>query len=439
MGKQNFVLIGLIATAGCTSTRTITSDGLRPLRHPVSGKAVLLDTPDGGRVRVDANSRVRFTLNGGQKTPWLKARNLRTGSQGLFVGGRVRLGVLDGLEASNLSGSDLASLGGDPTGAPGCRFFGDTAMGGVLRKLSNAERIPSGRWRARLPDGSWTTWMHGAALMQAHEHGLWLESGVLWSDITEAEVRNFSGGKTLGMIVVGTAVAATVVAIAVGSKHGPSGPKVRPASHHGVHHVAHSLHHGLHITAALLHTHEPLPTWRAPLPPAAPGVAQPSLYSSTSGSTTLFTGTTRRKATLQVVPSLQTLSTLDAPEGLEQSLALSLRLKEVWEFGGGLRAANLAAPKGEPVFRMIGFARAGLHLNLDDNHRVAVPLSIDIAAGQGVVMQARLNLGVRIRLTDKVALGLSAPSPTSSWMRLPNNKVVHRWSFPAGLELSMAL
>lgn len=435
MGKRNLLVIGLIATAGCTSTRTISPQGLGPLHSPVAGKAAFLDTSEGGRVRVDANSEVRFTLTTGHKTPWLKARHLRTSEEGLFMGGRVPLSALNGLEACELSQQERTLLPGVPDAVSGCRFFGDDAMRDALATLDQAGRVPSGRWRARLPDGGWTAWMRGSALMQAHDRGLVLESGVLWSDIREAEIRNFSGGKTLGLIVVGAAVATAVIALAAAGES-PGGSSVGH-SDKVVNNVAHAVHHGLHITAAILNTHQPLPTWRAPLP--SPSVAQPALRSSTSGSTTLFTGVTRRKATLEVVPSLQSMSTLAAPEGLEQSFALGLRLQQVWEFGGGLRMANLAAPKGDPAFRVIGFGRAGLHLNLDDKHRVAVPLSIDIGAGQGILLQTRLNLGVRIRVGDKLTVGVAAPSPTLLRMMGPNNKPVHRWSFPAGLELSYAL
>jgi hypothetical protein len=69
-----------------------------------------------------------------------------------------------------------------------------------------------------------------------------------------------------------------------------------------------------------------------------------------------------------------------------------------------------------------------------------VPLSVDVGAGQGVLLQARLNLGLRVRITQAFSLGVSAPSPTLTQMHAPGRGVSKsRWSFPAGVELVFAL
>lgn len=427
------VLLLPLATA-CTSTTRVQPAALVPMRNPTSDRAMILKPEEGGKVRVDANSRIRFRRHDGRWTAWMRVGDLNTGQDGLFIRRWVKLKSLPMIEGRNLMDADrehFAHASGVRTSADPQHVLLTRPEGfRTLAARAKSKAPLSGHWRAQLPDQSWTGWMDGATLLAARTDGLELESGVGWQDIAEAEVRNFSGGKTLGLIVGSAAIVATLVALrADGCCHSL-----------GAATAVTSLRTGAYVGSVLSIDNRPIPyrggAWR---PPSE--TLQPNLQESTSGTTRLFSGVTRRRAHLEVVPSLQSMATLSAPEGLEQTGALSLRLAKVWEFGGGLRAAGLAAPgAANPELRFIGFGRAGLHLNLDADHRVAVPLSLDFGAGQEVLFQTRLNLGVRVRITDTFTVGLSLPSPTLTRMRGPvPDSSKSRWSFPAGLELAFAL
>ncbi len=426
--RTRLVMLSSALASACTSTTAVTPAALQPLRAPVPGQAAVLQAQGGGRVRLDANSKIRFGLADGQRTPWISVSKLRTSDDGLFIQRTLKLSQVHGLEGADVLDEDLDRLRLPRAARPHAIYVPGPNVKAALRRLMSGPGTPSGRWRAKLADGSWTGWMQGPALADAHQHGLRLESGVLWAHIAKAEVRNFSGGKTLGLIVGGAAIIATLAALGGGNK----ALKTHPSA---AHIVAHSAARTLYFTSLVLNN----PRY-TPRVSAIRSEGQDSLQEATSGSTALFSGLTRRRANIEVVPSLQSLATLSAPEGLEQTASLSLRLRKVWELGGGMRAAGLAAPQGPTELRFVGFARAGLHLNLDADHRFAVPLSIDAGAGQGVLLQMRLNLGLRIRVTERFTLGLSAPSPTLTTMRGADpKKVQSRWSFPAGIELSFAL
>ncbi|MCA9549397.1 MAG: hypothetical protein KC933_05130 [Myxococcales bacterium] len=436
-GRSPLPVLMLLGATACTTTTAVRPSALAPLHAPVPGDAVVLTSPSGGTVRVDANSRIRFRLADGRQTAWMPVRDLNTGDDGLFVRRRVPLADLTAVDGRGLTDADRDFLepweGVQRTSAADGVYLVGAGGRAALRARGEQEAPLSGQWRAQLPDQSWTGWMDGETLLAASRRGLELESGVLWRDITDAEVRNFSGGKTLGLIIGGAAIIAAVAALTDGKPGRVLAETARATAR------------VTYMTTVLTVHNRPVHCYRYADPWIDPdavvdGPVQPSLQEPTSGGTRLFTGVTRRRADIEVVPSLQSMATLSAPEGLEQTAALSLRLAKVWELGGGLRAAALAAPgAAEPELRFIGFGRAGLHLNLDANHRIAVPLSFDIGAGQGVLLQTRLNFGLRIRLTDDFSLGVSAPSPTLTRMRTGLNGVKSRWSFPAGLELAFAL
>jgi hypothetical protein len=344
MRARGLLLLTLLGASACTTTTTLTPAALAPLRAPAAGDAVVLDAPGGGKVRVDANSRIRFRLTDGRQTPWMPVRDLAPGEDGLFFRYRVPFGQLGALDGADLSPEDHARLlgwqGAEATADPDGVYLVGPAARAALRARAEAPEPLSGRWRTQLPSGAWTGWMDGETLRSALEAGLELESGVLWRDIADAEIKNFSGGKTLGLIIGGAAVIATIAAL---SKGGCCKGLAAATTETAV--------RGAYVGTVIAVHHQPVPA-RLPVRVSDardPGVAQSDLQEPTSGATRLFTGAARRRADFEVVPSLQTMATLSAPEGLEQTGALSLRFSHAWELGGrGAGRRALGAGGGGP-------------------------------------------------------------------------------------------
>ncbi len=98
--------------------------------------------------------------------------------------------------------------------------------------------------------------------------------------------------------------------------------------------------------------------------------------------------------------------------GAVGGVAVGLRLVNIFELGLGVRSSLVApATDAEPA-RIIStpFFRMGLHLDLDAARRVAVAVGADLGGlpGEG---HARFLYGVRVRLTDRVQLGLYPWNP----------------------------
>jgi hypothetical protein len=114
------------------------------------------------------------------------------------------------------------------------------------------------------------------------------------------------------------------------------------------------------------------------------------------------------------------------------SLAAGLRLWNVLEVGGGVAVMSHASTETGPYRpRFSPFLRTGLHLDLDSRRRVAIPLMVDL----GWVDRrstARFTYGVRVRLTDRLGVGLLPWNPMSLPMveadGQPGTRVVHMTS-----------
>jgi hypothetical protein len=87
---------------------------------------------------------------------------------------------------------------------------------------------------------------------------------------------------------------------------------------------------------------------------------------------------------------------------------------------------------------IIGVFHLGLHLPLDADHRIAIPLGFDAGAGgAGLGGFFRLDLGLRCRLGERWFVGAYALNP--SFLRVEGAGAPRAWSFASGLELGAAL
>lgn len=98
----------------------------------------------------------------------------------------------------------------------------------------------------------------------------------------------------------------------------------------------------------------------------------------------------------------------------------------------GTRAA--ASPQYSTSWMAV--LRIGAHLDLDPGRWVALPLGVDVGIGHAL-FHIRVNLGIRIRLTRWMHLGLYPFNPTYTLFEDKTLKQdIAWWSFPSELELS---
>lgn len=82
--------------------------------------------------------------------------------------------------------------------------------------------------------------------------------------------------------------------------------------------------------------------------------------------------------------------------------------------------------------------RVGAHLDLDARRRVALPIGLDVGGGHAMI-HLRLNLGIRIRLTPWLHVGLYLFNPTYTHFKDETLKQdIAWWSFPTELELAFS-
>ena len=303
---------------------------------------------------------------------------------------------------------------------------------------------PNSQLRFQRVDGSSSPWYHTSELVVSSE-GVLLQNtadGLFWSDVAGIEVKNFSGGKTLGAIAISTAAILVIVVAIVGAKGGGGGGgrgTVKPVgggSKGGGSHWGNN--GGVHINGGTGIYINPQPGLGIATPPADthslggagftapdPSLAQP-----------MFPQEVERKAKAQAVVSLEagaggevTVPRSGAPSA---SATVVARFGNTLELGGGLR--QLLPINSGLVPTTFGFFRLGLHLNLDQRHLVAVPVSFDMGTNlDNDSSLMKINMGLRVSLTPNTTLGVLPFSPT--YLNTPEG---FGWSFPSSAELSFA-
>lgn len=311
---------------------------------------------------------------------------------------------------------------------------------------------PNSRIRFLRADGSYSDWFRVSELAVSEEGVLRREGdGLLWADIQAAELKNFSGGKTLGALAITTAAVVVVVAVLAAGDGGSGGggrgavkpPKGvgRPGSGRpGVGRPGPNL-NGCCVTAINVNPGPPVQV-QAPVDERAlgkPGMATPDAGLAQQ----TFPEEVKRRAAASLVASFDVTSDLSDTRGAaagfdrtSASVALSGRFYNVFELGGGLRQyllpeseAGRALAVGVPS--TIGFLRAGLHLPLGARHLVAAPVSVDMGALSDLFF-FKVNAGMRFQLNESFALGAFPLNPT-----LLQTNEASAWTFPSSLELSV--
>jgi len=118
-----------------------------------------------------------------------------------------------------------------------------------------------------------------------------------------------------------------------------------------------------------------------------------------------------------------------------------MRILDVLELAAG---AHLMIHRGEDQTQdhrasWIGVFRLNLHFDVDARRRFALPLGFDLGAGQAT-FYARLNFGLRIRVTRRLSLGIYPFNPTYAQFKDTTLKrKTGWWSFPTTIDLSFAL
>ncbi len=441
--------IVLLATA-CTTTSAVTTRGVSGLESPTSGEAIYITDEHGAKLRVDPNTLIRFKRTDGAKTPWVRARKLHANGAGVF---RIHRLDLDDVESAEIHGlhpdgvqllarakphdaelyedGELLHLAG-PRGSIVAWVTAYVAHRADRADASDGAwwARDEGRWRFRYPFGGWSTPVDGHALTDAIEDGLDVPVGLAFDDMTGAEVRNFSGSKSLALVVGSAAVIAAIVAAAKSGGGGGGSSGGGGVSAGGRMALA-TAEVAVHMIDAAARCGRRCAERRRTLPKDAlisPMMASPDAIAAQP----LFTARARRKSDVEVVvASALGYDITGAGATSPATLSAALRLRDFVELGGGVRYVG-----GRDDGQYLAFARGGGLFHLDDEHWIGVALLFDIGGGSRA-MEMKLNMGLRFEWASGFGFGLYPFNPT--WLRVGSgDQAVSGWSFPSTAEISFA-
>ncbi len=284
-----------------------------------------------------------------------------------------------------------------------------------------------------------------------------------WQEITAAEVRNLSGGKTFGAMLL-TVVVLGVLVVMIAAKSGGGGGNSISGGKSKSPRTKRSWRRRSMGRAGGIHLHLPLiiaaphPTYRSDVPPPPRELrpqnseikqafdqidAEPAQLTPTTKpvkASLLFGGPVRRRSIIQFMAQTAGGGDLAQLESPSASVLVGLRLREVIDIGGGFRELVTTVPSGSaslPCF--IGVGRLGVHLPLDTAEIFAIPFSVDAGAGQNVLYHLKLNLGLRIQLPYRFSVGLMPFNPTFTAFKETGPMVgARKWTFPTTLEVGFS-
>ena len=471
--------VAALTAVGCTYRRTVKAPELVTLRTSGQHGDVVLRTTSPWRARLSPASQIRFQDGAGRWTDWVAAGALFVDAQGVFTHGAVP--IARSAEAAQVRGLDEAAAhalertrppagsivhagdaltlvgdgvdvdawidafitevargqdprmpaaycGPDRSPAPGCSMgeYDEHARAHLRHRLGGR---PLGTWRFYLPGRGWSDELGGDLLYRALDRYA-TRVGWAWGEVSAAEVRSLSGGRSLGGMVAATAAAVALAPLALlGSKAltfrgdtagspaaGGSGSARWNGS--GV----------LDAVATAGRTVEP-GTWE-------PTVAsQVALHARP-----LFDGTARRRAVARVVLAADVAApvAITGPDRVIEGVTVAARLGELVEVGGNLRhvAGRGLEREGAWSSSLLGSFYLGGHFFFDARQRVAAPVGVE-AGGHGAGGYFRLRWGLRVRVTDAWFVGVYPVNPTF----LGNDssaRALSHWSFPSGLEVGLS-
>ncbi|HEY1556905.1 MAG TPA: hypothetical protein VGF94_18845 [Kofleriaceae bacterium] len=353
---RRIVLLWLVGATACTSTRQL-ADPLEPrLRSPGNTSGFAVRTTDRWRGRIDPQAELRFRDARGRWTQTVDANDLRVDQDGAWIeqDGTI-LEAADEIEIANLP-ADLARSLAETQPAIGAQLRGDRGgwhlTGESLHAwidtfFVRAGDAPLGEWRFHVAAG-WVGPVDGDTLTaMLQQRSMPVRTGWRWSDMRAVEVTNVSGAKTLAALPLLFGVQA--LELTGGSPYVTSGGG-----------------DGQSAPAA----------WPATL--ARDGADPRPLFS------------TGARARGWVLPML-VLDGGIAGDANDAGALVRLRLGGMYDVGGGARRIDFSDQRAT-----LAVAQLGMHLAIDADERVAVPVGVELGAG-GDVREVAIEAGVRVR------------------------------------------
>lgn len=307
-----------------------------------------------------------------------------------------------------------------------------------------------------LEDGTLTE-EHDAAELSVSEEGVILGEATdasaaryRWSQVHAIHTKNLHEGETIVAVVAVTAVIVGVIAI-VASTKGKGGDVFVKALEVPVRVAAHVPDLKVHGSGGSCcgsssssssggsgGSSDPW-TWQDTPPPVITADVAPIPPPDARHMAPLFTDEAVRKSRFQVVASLDGAGTpwakpTDvAPMG---TALVSFRFKDFFELGFGYRMLAPGAPSTS-VYGMF-LTRFDMLARLDAHRRLAIVVGDAFGGGGRVSFHEQVDLGLRVRLWDDLALGLYPFNPTyTRWKEAEWNALsTSRWSFPTRVELT---
>jgi len=423
--------------AACTSTSSVPAGSMTAMQSPTADTTVLRDA-DGEPIRLDANSELRFERTDGSWTPWRSAAELWANREGVLIPYLVRASDLERAAvagASEADEDDLRAAAGpnDHTEYNGNDLVMHGAIAPWLARYVASHPTPSGTWSFRAKDGTWFQNFAGVYVPKVAHDGVRVNDGLRFSDMTSAEVKNVSGGKTLVGVAAVTAVAVAIVPLVVLTK-GELGKipfNVGAAVvETGARVAVHASFHGCCVSGG-----KAAPTVYRKSDDGGGSLWTPGYEPPGSdGAHRIFTSNARRRATVRLGAIFDYASAVTLHGPWSATIAGMIRFTDLVDLGAGVRALGVGSASDRIVF-----ARVGVHAELDAHRRFALPLSVDLGGGGPVTFHGRINFGLRVRVVDAWWIGLHPLNPTytryDSGARLSG---VPYWSFPSMIETTFA-
>ena len=403
--------------AACSTNRPIIARDMRQVLRTSAG-AIQFPTINGDTYRLDPNSQIRFLLRTGEATPWIRGRDIWRSELGLSFKDRGDVYLIGweevaAAEVSNLSGAKTYGV---------ILLVGALVAVVVLVVLSQAKGgggggggkiggIPGlgGKSRARFRPISGRALNPHRALGLRHIH----------IPIYIA-LRHGSRDTYRDSPPPPPPYAPPVAPRPASDEPGVSPPGASPAS--------------APATSGVVDIDE------EPAPPAAAPVVAPPRHKPGARvqATPLFGARARRRSMIQFMASAGAGTELVRLHNYTGSLVAGIRIRDLLEIGGGLRHTmdpRVYGQTGEMQSGVVGFGRAGFHFWVDDRHRFALPLSVDVGAGHNVRLHFRLNYGLRFAPMDNLWIGLMPFNASYSSLDEEVFKGTERWTFPSTLEI----
>lgn len=305
--------------------------------------------------------------------------------------------------------------------------------GVIYTESGEAIRIdPNSKIRFMHASGLWTSWWSARDLL-VNDEGVLIErasggyDGVRWNDIAEAEIENFSGGKSLVATVAISAAVIGLIAVVSASK-GKIGklPEIgnifaRTTVEVAVRTAAHTPR--IDVGSS--------PASPSPVDPAAPigGFGMPTA----NGAAPLFDGVARRRSIARFGSELEAGSAFRDGHAFTGAALGTARFLDFFEIGAGVRFVS----RGSGADRLI-VGRLGMHAELDPRRRFAIPLLVDIGGGSGAATSTfRVAIGFRVRVTEALWIGLFPLAPQYVGYARGTANGVSGWTFPSSIETSL--